>query len=522
MMNVGMDTSRGNVTRDTVRAKAPLRYNCVVSNEPPWGAPHLSNRAMAAVEQRFVQILGRAAVEQCLDEAGIPRDWFADATAWTSFESADAFARALARRAAGDAAPPGSHPVWEHWREAMRLHLATQEIGTLRFIGRAVVGAPGLYRRAPELYGRIDRVARLDVKRAGWLQYDFVVPAFDGDGPWACRMRAGFLEALPAASGLGHARVTHRACVHRGDERCEYTVQVPNAAWMVAMGATLALALGGLTYVAAGVPVGLATAGLAVAALAEYRRIADQRDRAEEITQLRAAVQGGEARYEQLWEERQSLRRALRSARKMSTFLAADVADRLAADVDPVTDTGISVSEAAVLFADIVGFTARCERDAPDRVIHDLNTWYVHVDRVIETYGGLIDKRLGDGMMVVFPSRGDSTEEFHKRVVACARGMLKALNRCNEVLVARGSEPLAIRIGVASGELGRGHVGSSIKGERTVIGDVVNTASRLEALATPGHVLLPRDMLPPGLAAEARSLHLKGKAAAVEVVEIGA
>jgi class 3 adenylate cyclase len=55
-----------------------------------------------------------------------------------------------------------------------------------------------------------------------------------------------------------------------------------------------------------------------------------------------------------------------------------------------------------------------------------------------------------------------------------------------------------------------------------VIGDVVNTASRLEALATPGHVLLPRDMLPAGLSTMARSLHLKGKAAAVEVVEIGA
>lgn len=522
MMNVGTGTSPRNLTRDAVRAKPALRYNSVVSNEAAWAAPHLSNRAMSAVEARFVQILGRAAVDQCLDEAGIPRGWFADPTAWTSFEFADAFARALARRAAGDAAPPGSHPVWEHWREAMRGHLAAEDVGIVRFVGRAIAGAPALYRRAPELYARLDRVGRMDVKRAGWLQYHLAVPAFDGDGPWACRMRAGFLEALPVASGLGHARVTHLGCVHRGDERCEYLVQVPNAAWVMAAGALLAAALGGITYVAAGVPVGLAAAGLGVAALAEYRRVADQRDRAEEIAQLEAAVQGSESRYEQLWEERQSLRRALRSARKMSTFLAADVADRLAADVDPVTDTGISVSEAAVLFADIVGFTARCERDAPDRVIHDLNTWYVHVDRVIESHGGLIDKRLGDGMMVVFPSRGDSTEEFHKRVVACARGMLKALNRCNEVLVARGSEPLAIRIGVASGELGRGHVGSSIKGERTVIGDVVNTASRLEALATPGHVLLPRDMLPAGLATMARSLHLKGKAAAVEVVEIGA
>jgi hypothetical protein len=113
-----------------VRAKPHIWYNDVVSTESGWAAPHLSNRVLAAIEARFIQLLGRAAVDQCAAEAGIPRGWFADPAGWTSFEHADGWARALASRAAGDASPPGSHPVWEHWREAMRSWAEqTDEIG---------------------------------------------------------------------------------------------------------------------------------------------------------------------------------------------------------------------------------------------------------------------------------------------------------------------------------------------------------------------------------------------------------
>jgi class 3 adenylate cyclase len=73
--------------------------------------------------------------------------------------------------------------------------------------------------------------------------------------------------------------------------------------------------------------------------------------------------------------------------------------------------------------------------------------------------------------------------------------MLRALDACNDELAKLESPPLSIRIGVASGELIQGNMGSAIKLEYTVIGDIVNVASRLEGKASPNHALVAAPML---------------------------
>lgn len=492
-----------------------------MASDPSWAAPELSARLLAGVAAAAARQLGRPTVDAAMDAAGLPRSAFEDPAGWVAWEAADAFASALALRAAGDAAPPATHPVWDLWREAARMQEPPREVYGLRVAARALGGAATLYRDVASHYRRLDQVSALELTRVGWGSVTLAARVPEADRPWACRVRSGFLEGLPVAAELGHARVEHPRCLHRGEGACIYLVHLPTLAATLAIGAVGSVAVGLGAWSIAGAPMGAVALSLSVAVLAEVHRAVERRGHHDEAAQLRRLVQQADDRYTALWDERQALRRALRSARKMSAYLGADVAERLSQDVEPVTDVGISVGEAAVLFADIVGFTSRCEREPPERVIADLNTWYTHVDPVIQAHGGSIEKRLGDGMMVVFPSRGDGVDEFHARVVACARGMLAALERCNKVLALRHSAPLSVRIGVASGTLGRGNVGSAIAGERTVIGDTVNTAARLESMATPGRVLLPRAMLPQALAAGARTITLRGKVATVDVVEIG-
>ena len=149
-------------------------------------------------------------------------------------------------------------------------------------------------------------------------------------------------------------------------------------------------------------------------------------------------------------------------------------------DPDAALALGGRLVTVTLLAADLRGFTAMSEKLAPDEVMAQLNAYHGAMVDVIERHGGVIDKFIGDGTLVVFGLAG-APAAGAAAAVACAGAMLEALARHNEERVAAGGAPLAMGIGVHTGPVVAGNLG--VPGRRlefTVIGDAVNTAARLE------------------------------------------
>jgi class 3 adenylate cyclase/tetratricopeptide (TPR) repeat protein len=137
-----------------------------------------------------------------------------------------------------------------------------------------------------------------------------------------------------------------------------------------------------------------------------------------------------------------------------------------------------------VLFCDLVGFTARSDQADPEDVGAMLRPYHTRFRAEIERRGGTLDKFIGDGVMAVFGAPV-AHEDDPERAVGCALGMLAAIEELNE---AHPSLDLAIRIGVTTGEA-LVRLGPDQRSEG-VVGDVVNTASRLEGVAPAGGVVV--------------------------------
>jgi len=128
------------------------------------------------------------------------------------------------------------------------------------------------------------------------------------------------------------------------------------------------------------------------------------------------------------------------------------------------------------------GFTAMSERLAPKEVVAQLNAYHGAMMAVIERHGGVIDKFIGDGTLVVF-GLDAAPEVGATAAVRCAEEMLSALESHNEERGRLGQPPLQMGIGIHTGPVIAGNIGAPGRRlEFTVIGDAVNTASRLEGL----------------------------------------
>ncbi|WP_243384486.1 adenylate/guanylate cyclase domain-containing protein [Geothrix alkalitolerans] len=134
-----------------------------------------------------------------------------------------------------------------------------------------------------------------------------------------------------------------------------------------------------------------------------------------------------------------------------------------------------------LLFSDIRGFTALSEGLEPEAVIALLNRYFQRMAEAIHAHGGTLDKFIGDGIMAFFGAPA-AQENPCESAFRCARAMLASLDELNAELAAEGREPLRIGIGLHFGEAAVGHVGGASRHEYTAIGDVVNTASRVEGL----------------------------------------
>jgi len=134
-----------------------------------------------------------------------------------------------------------------------------------------------------------------------------------------------------------------------------------------------------------------------------------------------------------------------------------------------------------MLISDIRGFTAMSEQMKPEEVVKFLNIYFSGMVDAVFEYGGVLDKFLGDGLLAVF---GSFTEQPDHpwRAVSTALRMQATLTKMNEQRAAAGMAAIRIGIGIHTGEVVVGNIGSQKRLEYTVIGDGVNTTSRLQTL----------------------------------------
>ena len=208
---------------------------------------------------------------------------------------------------------------------------------------------------------------------------------------------------------------------------------------------------------------------------------------------------------------------------RLERFHSPEIVDLIisGASEDEGTMLSPKEKEVTILFVDIVNFTPLSERLSPKEVSQLLNQFFREMNDIIFAYRGTLDKYIGDSIMAIFGAPIER-EDDADRAINAALDMRRALFKMNKTM-----EPdriFDIRIGINSGRVVAGNLGSPKRMDYTVIGDVVNTASRLEKIAQPNQILIGEGTFK----AVKDSFHIqkvgkktvKGKTRAVTVYEV--
>lgn len=175
----------------------------------------------------------------------------------------------------------------------------------------------------------------------------------------------------------------------------------------------------------------------------------------------------------------------------LQRFLSPAVMDRLSKD-DLNIRMGGEMVETTVMFTDIRGFTSLSERYDPPQLVQDLNSYFEKVVDIIFAFEGTLDKFIGDACMAVWGTPQSHVQD-PLRAVQAAVEIQRVLHEFNESRVAMNKPPLLTGIGVNTGVVTAGNMGSPKRLEFTVIGDNVNIASRLCGEAKAGEVIISHE-----------------------------
>jgi adenylate cyclase len=183
-------------------------------------------------------------------------------------------------------------------------------------------------------------------------------------------------------------------------------------------------------------------------------------------------------------------------------------------------DQGGSSREVTMLFADIRGFTSMSERHTPEQMVATLNAYFELMVDVLFKHGGTLDKYVGDEIIGLFGAPV-ALPDAPLRAVRASLDMLKALDEFNRTREKQGQERIAIGIGLNTGRVIAGAIGSSRTLQYTVIGDAVNLASRLCNVAKAGEIIISPSTMGACeslIVAEQREpVQVKGKAEVIQI-----
>jgi adenylate cyclase len=204
-------------------------------------------------------------------------------------------------------------------------------------------------------------------------------------------------------------------------------------------------------------------------------------------------------------------------------YVPPELVDKMAQDPEKYTMEGRS-EQLTVLFSDIVGFTSISEALTPKDLSAFINEYLTSMSLVIRDHRGTLDKYIGDAIMAFWGAPVDDSEHARQGVLA-ALAMQARLLEINELIKTRGWPPIRIGIGVNSGTMSVGDMGSKVRRAYTVMGDAVNLGSRLEGLTREYGVGIivgqtTRDLVKDGIFRELDKVKVKGKDEPVAIYEV--
>jgi adenylate cyclase len=159
-------------------------------------------------------------------------------------------------------------------------------------------------------------------------------------------------------------------------------------------------------------------------------------------------------------------------------YLTASVINEMLKDPSKLK-LGGDKKDLTVLFSDIRGFTTVSEKLSPEELVHLLNEYLTAMTNMVFKYDGLLDKYMGDAVMAVFGAPLDQPDHA-LRACRTALGMMEELKKLQKKWAEEGKPVLDIGIGINSGDMVVGNMGSDMRFDYTVMGDMVNLGSRLE------------------------------------------
>ena len=171
-----------------------------------------------------------------------------------------------------------------------------------------------------------------------------------------------------------------------------------------------------------------------------------------------------------------------------SRFLPEYVVKQMLENPDSFKLGGVS-QVITILFADIRGFTRISEHAPPEKIVSLLNRYFSAMTEIIFAHGGTLDKYLGDGLMALFGAP-TATPDDASNALNAAVAMQRRLLGINRELHDEGFPEIGVGMGLHTGEVIVGYIGSDRRSEYTAIGDTVNTSSRLESNARGGEILI--------------------------------
>lgn len=197
-----------------------------------------------------------------------------------------------------------------------------------------------------------------------------------------------------------------------------------------------------------------------------------------------------------------------------SRYVSKNIAKEIMGNLEHIQLGGHHV-EGTVIFADIVGFTQLSEKYSANEISDLLNDYFSYITLASKMYKGTIDKYMGDCAMIVFGVPEE--DKLHKlHAVYCAVMIQKMIERINVTRRSAGKLTVTFRIGINSGSMLAGNLGSTERMQYTVVGESVNLASRLQHIGQANQIIVSREFYDDPeiqwrlMAKEYKSIHLRG------------